>query len=150
MRPLASGAAGRDGADPELGERPPELGRGAAVGQLLLQGEDGRGRGLEDAVPVAVPGAREAVAADGVAQDDEIPRRVLLVAERGPDQDARGIVDPAHERQPGPAALEPVVAAAVDLDEQPGRGIGRAGSGAGATGGAAGSGSPRPAGSGAR
>ena len=32
------------------------------------------------------------------------------------------IVDPAHERQPGPAALEPVVAAAVDLDEQPGLG----------------------------
>ena len=47
----------------------------------------------------------------------EIARTVLLLAEGGPGHQAGGIVDAGHEREPGTATLEPVVAAAVDLEE---------------------------------
>ena len=67
---------------------------------------------------IAVEGHRQAVAAGDVAHELEVARAVLLVAEGGEDEPARGVVDGAHEREPGPATLEPVVAAAVDLEEQ--------------------------------
>ncbi len=48
----------------------------------------------------------------------EIGRRVLLVAERRRHDPPGRVVDRADEGQPRPAALEPVVPAAVELEEQ--------------------------------
>jgi hypothetical protein len=52
-----------------------------------------------------------------VAYQLQVAGTVLLVTERAEDELARGIVDGAHEREPGTTALEPVVVAAIDLDE---------------------------------
>jgi hypothetical protein len=62
------------------------------------------------------------LAANRVAQDLEIAGDVLLVAERRAGQDAGRVVDRTDEGQPRPARLEPVVAAAVELQEEAGLG----------------------------
>ncbi len=48
----------------------------------------------------------------------EIARGVLLSAEGGPRDGTRGIVDAAHQGEPGTTTLEPVVARTVHLEEQ--------------------------------
>ncbi len=74
--------------------------------------------GAKTDAAVPVQGGRQAVPAGHVAQHGQVPDAVLLLAEHGPDEDPGRVVDPAHQGEPGPAALEPVVPAAVDLDEQ--------------------------------
>jgi hypothetical protein len=69
-------------------------------------------------VPIAIDRDRDALAPDDGTQQLEIPGGILLVAEGRRRDDARGVVDGADQGQPWTAALEPVVAAAVELDEQ--------------------------------
>jgi hypothetical protein len=114
---LRLGRAGGDRADAELRERAPDLGRPTPVGELLLEARGCR-RCDEDRVAVVVHGDRPPVPADGVAQDLEVARRVLLVAERRGGQRARRIVDRTQEREPRAAPTEPVVAAPVELEQQ--------------------------------
>ena len=71
---------------------------------------------------VAVDGQRDAIAADRLAHDDEVARDVLLVAEGGRGHPPGRVVDRADEGQPWAAALEPVVARAVGLEEHAGLG----------------------------
>ena len=52
----------------------------------------------------------------------EVARAVLLFAEGGPGDEPGGIVDAAHEGEPGSTALEPVMSAAIDLEEHAGPG----------------------------
>jgi len=119
---LCLGTASGDRADPELGQGASNLGRRALVDELFLKGQ-GRSLGrLEDPVPVAVDGERHAVPANGVAQDREVTGGVLLVAERRPGHDPGRIVDSADEGQPWTALGQPVVATAVELDEEAGLG----------------------------
>ena len=47
----------------------------------------------------------------------EVAHGVLLLAEHRPGHGAGGIVDGTHEREPWSSALEPVVLAAVDLEQ---------------------------------
>jgi len=113
--------ASSDRVDAQLLECPSELGRRAPVDELLLQRQR-RGRGFEDGVPVAIDGQWDAVATDGLAQHHQIAQCVLLLAEGGAGDDARGVIDRADQAEPRAATLEPVVAAAVELDEQAGLG----------------------------
>jgi len=55
-------------------------------------------------------------------QDGQVRPAVLDRAEGRPDDRPGRVVDGADEGQPRPAALEPVVRTAVDLDQQPGLG----------------------------
>jgi len=52
----------------------------------------------------------------------EVPDAVLLFAEDRSDEDPGRIVDATDEGEPGPAPFEPVVPAAIDLDERAGLG----------------------------
>jgi hypothetical protein len=54
----------------------------------------------------------------GLGEHEEVARGILGRPEGGSRHPARRIVDPAHEREPGSPALEPVVAAAVDLEQE--------------------------------
>ncbi len=67
---------------------------------------------------IPVDGARDAAALDRVAQDREIARRILLVAERRRRHLPRRVVDRSDEGHRGPPPFEPVVAAAVELEEE--------------------------------
>ncbi len=71
----------------DLRQGSPELGRRAPVDELLLERQGHPLGRLEDAVPVAVQGERNAVAPDRLAQDGEIAGRILLLAERRPGDD---------------------------------------------------------------
>lgn len=71
----------------------------------------------EDAVAVRVEAQGQAVGMGRLDEHLEVARSVLLLAEGGPGDESGGIVDAAHEREPGTAILEPVVPAAIDLEE---------------------------------
>ncbi len=49
----------------------------------------------------------------------QVARGVLLLTEDGARDESAGVVDGSHQGQPWTAALQPVVAAAVDLQQQP-------------------------------
>jgi hypothetical protein len=68
-------------------------------------------------VAVAIDRAGDAVPRDHLVQKVEIARGILLVAEDRPDDQAGGVIDCPNQAQPGPPALEPVVAAAIELEE---------------------------------
>ncbi len=78
--------------------------------------------GEEDGVLIAVNGQGDAIAAHHLAEQLEVFLGVLALAEAGPRDHARGVVDAAHQAQPRPPSLQPVVAAAVDLQEHAGAG----------------------------
>ena len=67
---------------------------------------------------VPVDGARDPGALDRVAQDREIARGILLLAEDGRDHLPRRVVDGPDQGEAGTAALEPVVPAPVELEEE--------------------------------
>jgi len=73
-------------------------------------------------VAVGVDGQRPAVADHRPTEDLEVAGRVLGVAERRRGDDPGRVVDGPDEREQRPAALQPVVAAAVDLEEHAGPG----------------------------
>ena len=54
---------------------------------------------------------------DNAAQQQEIALSVFLGTELGPQQFAGGIIDCSEQGHPWPAALGPVVARTVDLDQ---------------------------------
>jgi len=55
-------------------------------------------------------------------EDGQVREAVLGRSEDGPDDDPGRVVDGAGQGELRPAALEPVVGTAVDLDQQPGLG----------------------------
>ena len=67
---------------------------------------------------VVVDAAGHAVPVERLGEGLEIARGVLLLAEGGAGDAPGGIVEVAHEREPGPALTEPVVARAVGLEQQ--------------------------------
>jgi hypothetical protein len=71
----------------------------------------------EDTVAVRVEAQGQAVGTGRLDEHLEVARGVLLLAEGGPGDEPGGIVDAAHEREPRAAILEPVVLAAIDLEE---------------------------------
>ena len=103
--------AGPDRGDPELREHPGELGGLVALLRTAACRREHRRA-------VAVHRGRPAEPAGHVAQDQQVPDPVLGLAERGAHDRAGRVVDPADQGQPGPATLQRVVAAAVDLDRQ--------------------------------
>jgi hypothetical protein len=115
---LGLGAPCGDGADAELREGAAHLGRGPRVGEAQLLGRQLALSLAERPVAVVIHGSRQAVAADDGPQHLEVARGVLLVAERGRDHPARGVVDRGHQGELGPASLEPVVARPVELEQE--------------------------------
>ena len=115
MRPLRLGRAGGDRADAQLGERPAHLAERALDPGLLLPSPPAAG--LEGAVAVAVDDLREALRGDDREEQHEVARGILLLAEDRARHRARGVVDGAQQAEPRTAALEPVVGAAVELEE---------------------------------
>jgi hypothetical protein len=111
---LGLGGAGDDRTDPELDEGPPEL---AERLRLVALGQAREGRG-EGAVTIVVEGGRQAVGLDRRPEDLEIGGRVLLVAKRRRRDDPGRVVDRPDEGQPRPPTLEPVVTAAVELEQE--------------------------------
>ena len=108
--------AGSDPARAQLLEEAPDLGRSAAAGELLLQGGGLLDR-VEDRVLVAVYGHGDATAAHHLPEQLEVALGILLLPEAGPGNQAGGVVDAADQGEVGPSTLQPVVAAAVDLEQ---------------------------------
>ena len=73
--------------------------------------------GLEDAVPIAVQGERDAVPADRLAQDGQIAGRILLLTEGRPGDDPGRVVDGGDEGQARATLAQPIVATSVGLEE---------------------------------
>jgi hypothetical protein len=117
MRPLAWGLRAAIQAIPAASSARPSSCSRRPPGELL-----GERRHVaaapEDPVAVGVDAERQALAQRGLAERLEVPRGILLVPEGPARHVARGVVDPADQGQPRPPALEPVVAAPVDLEEQ--------------------------------
>ena len=117
---LALGRGGGDPTDPEFLERPADLGRGEVALELLRQALRGQRIAMKDTMAIGVSGGRQAIAADELAQDQEIAVCVFLRAKDAGEDFAGGIVDGGMEDEAGAAVLEPGVVAAVHLDEQAG------------------------------
>lgn len=117
MRALGLRALGGDRGDSELGQGASELGRRTPVDELLLERQRHPLGRLEDAMPIAVQREGDTVAADRVAQHDEVAGGVLLLPEGRPSDDPGGVVDRGDEGQARAALREPVVARAVGLEE---------------------------------
>jgi len=109
-----------DPPDAQFVERAAEL-RTVSVPAELLRQRRGRRAGprAEDGVPIGVQGRGHAVAADELAQEQEVSVGVLRVAEDRGDDAAGGIVDRGEEHAARATVLQPGMVAAVDLDEQP-------------------------------
>ncbi len=119
---LALRRGGGDPADPEFLERAADLSRGDVALQLLGQALWGPGIAMKDAMAIGVGGCRQAIAADELAQQEEIAVCILLGAKDARHDVARGIVDGREEDEARAAILEPGMVAAVHLDEEPGLG----------------------------
>ena len=118
----ASLGLGRMGADPanaEFRQRPANLSGVALATELLRERERRAGRDAEDAVAIGVDGAGEAIAAKELAQEEEVPVRILLEPEDGPEHAPGSVVDRGQEDEARAAVFKPRVVATVQLDEQP-------------------------------
>ncbi len=104
---LGSAAAGADGFDAQLQQRTLELG-GYAVLDVVLG---------EDAVVAAVQRQRHAVLRDVAAQHVQVALCRLGGVELRSQYPPRGVVDEGRQVTARAACLEPVVMAAVDLDQ---------------------------------
>ena len=113
---LGLGRAGQDRIDVELDEGAPDLAQGRlVVDRLARLGSTARTRcGRRDRWRPAGRGSTIVV-----AQDLEIAGGVLLVAEDRRRDPTGRIVDGADEGELRAAPLEPLVAAAVELEERP-------------------------------
>ncbi len=116
---LALGRRGRDPANPEVLERPADLGRGDLALELLREALWRPRITMKDAVPIGVGGGRQAIAADELAQQQEIAVGVLLGAKDAGQDFPCGIVDGREEHEARAALLEPGMVTAVHLDEEP-------------------------------
>ncbi len=77
---------------------------------------------MENAMAIGVGRARDAIATDEAAEQEEVALRLFLGAKDTGEDLARGVVDGGMEDQAGPAVLEPGMVTAVHLDEQAGLG----------------------------
>lgn len=71
----------------------------------------------EDAVAIDIQGQRDALAADHLAQPLHVPLGVFLLPEHRPGHCTGGVVDAADEGQPGTVRAQPLVAAAIGLQQ---------------------------------
>jgi len=111
-----------DPADAEFLEGAADLGRFGPALKLLGQGERGAGIAVEDPMAVGVGGAGHAIAAEELAEEQEVAVRVLFQAEDAAEDPARRVVDGGVEHQARAALFEPGVVAAVHLDKEAGLG----------------------------
>ena len=107
-----------DPTDAEFLKGAPDLGgRGPAL-ELLGQCERGAGIAVEDPMTVGVRRRGEAIAADELAEEQEVAVSILFQAEDAAEDLARRVIDGRVEDQTRPAIFEPGVVAAVHLDEE--------------------------------
>jgi hypothetical protein len=118
--PLALGRGGGDPADPEFLEGAADLGRGDVARELLRQALWRPRIAMKDAMPIGVGRCRQAIAADELAQEQEIAVGILLGAKHTSQDFARGIVDGGEEDEARAAIFEPGMVTAVHLDKKPG------------------------------
>lgn len=109
---------GPDPFDAQFAERPPDLGLAWGAAELLVEGERDAGIGAKNAVAIGVHGRGEAVAADEMAEQQEVAVRIFLETEDGPEHAARGIIDRGEEDEAGAAVLQPGVVTTIELDEE--------------------------------
>jgi len=114
---LCLGGVGGDGHDAELFQRPAELGRLPAALQLLVDGPGSRGVVLEDGMAVVVELQRDAVRPQHLSEEEEVALGVLLLAKECCYHLASGVVNGAEEADLGLVWAQPVVEAAVYLQE---------------------------------
>ncbi len=119
---LALRRGGGDPADAEFLERPADLGRGDVALELLRQALRSPRIAMKDAMPIGVGRGGQAIAADELAQEQEIAVGILRGAKDASQDFARGIVDGREEDEARAALLEPGMVTAVHLDEEPGLG----------------------------
>lgn len=116
---LRLGGAGADPADAELVEGAADLGGGGAAVELLGQREGHARIAVKDAVAIRVGGQRPAIAADELAQEQQVAVRIFLVAEDAAKDATGRIVEGGVQHQARPALFEPGMVTAVHLDEEP-------------------------------
>jgi hypothetical protein len=114
------GRRGRDPLDAQFGQRAADLGGRRFTAELLLQREWRARSPFEDPVPVGVDSDGDPMRRDELAEQEEIARGILPLAEDGPEDHPGGIVNGVQEHESGAASLEPEVVAAVHLDEEAG------------------------------
>lgn len=88
--------------------------------ELLLQCGLHPRRRAKDAVAIGIDGPGDAIAAQELAEEEQIAVRVLLEPEDGPDDASGRIINGCEEDQAGSAVLQPGMVAAVHLDEEAG------------------------------
>jgi len=113
------GRSSQEELDAELLEQPSKLSRPLSAGELLVKARFSVGRAEEDPMAIGIDGERNAFSLDRLAHQLEIPLGVFLLAKQGPGHLTRRVVDPAHQAEPGTAALEPVVATGINLQQHP-------------------------------
>lgn len=113
---------GGDPADAELLERTADL-RGIVVtAELLWERHRPGARKCEDTMAIRVHGARDAVAAEQLPEEQQIALGILGEPKEGGDDSARGVVDGGEDDEPRAAGFQPRMVAAVELDEESGLG----------------------------
>ena len=107
--PLGLRRVREDELDLELAQGATHLRRLARAQKLLLAAFAHSWRAEKDAVAVRIDRERSAVAGKNLAQELEVPRGVLLLAERAGEDPAGRVVDRRDERGAWPRRAEPAV-----------------------------------------
>lgn len=115
---LRLGGVRANPADAEFLEGAANLGRLGPALELLGQGQRRARIAVEDPVTVRVGRTGEAIAADELAEEQEVAVRVLFQAEDPAEDPPRRIIEGGVEHEPRPTLFEPGVVAAVHLDEE--------------------------------
>jgi len=120
--PLRLRGVSTNPADAEFLEGAPDLGGLGPALELLGQGERGAGIAVKDPVEVSVGRSGESIAADELAEEQEVAVGIFLRAKDAAEDLARGVIDGGVEHETRPAIFEPGVVAAVHLDKESGLG----------------------------
>lgn len=111
-----------DPADTEFLEGAPNLGGLRPALELFSHGQRGAGIAVKDPVAVGVGYTGASIAAEQLAEEQEVPVRIFLQPEDAAEDPTGGVINGGVEHQPRPPCFEPGVLAAVHLDKEPGLG----------------------------
>ncbi len=110
---------GGDPANAQLLERAADLGGLYGALELFVQRARRTGIAVKDPMAIGVGGRRDAIAADELAEQEEVALGIFLEPKDAAEHLSCRIVDRGVKDEAGTAVLEPGVLAAVHLDEEP-------------------------------
>jgi len=109
---------GADPLDAQFAEGAADLSLARGPAELVVKAERDVGIRAKDAMTISIYRGGDTVAAEEVAEEEEVAVGIFLEAEDGPQHAPRRVIDRREEHEAGATVLEPKMMTAIELDEE--------------------------------